>query len=259
MLALAALLAAAPSDAGAQDDSRVVIAVLPYGATVQEIASVPELAPGIVSAGIGTVPEAQTFLDIGQGNRVNQTLYDGDLPRLYVRDGAVPRPLWERTLDRADSAPANIVPGLLASTLTDAGVAVTAEPASGLATLLAVDRDGVVPIAGPQRCAAGCGPGVSLVSAQLAELPALAAALGPDDLLIAIAAEGRGDERLLPIGIAGEGFDGRPDLGLDPHRRARVEHRPRPDRARAPRDRGARGDERQRDPLGRRARSGGDR
>ena len=35
------------------------------------------------------VPVAQTFLDISQGNRVNQNLYDGDLPRLYVRDGVV--------------------------------------------------------------------------------------------------------------------------------------------------------------------------
>ena len=43
----------------------------------------------------GVVPVAQTFLDISQGNRVNQNLYDGDLPRLYVRDGRVPERLWD--------------------------------------------------------------------------------------------------------------------------------------------------------------------
>ncbi len=115
------------------------------------------MSPGIVSAGIGAVPVAQTFLDVSQGNRLNRSLYDGDLPRLYVRDGQVPERLWDRTLERADDAPANIVPGLLASTLADSGVPVVAEADSGLATLIGVDRDGVVRIVDPRACRNGCG------------------------------------------------------------------------------------------------------
>ena len=117
MLALASL-AVAPSvsaqggrEAAQGGGESVVIAVLPYGTTVEQIARTPELAPGVISAGLGAVPVAQTFLDISQGNRVNEDLYDGELPRLYLRDGRVPRRLWERTVERAESAPAEHRPG----------------------------------------------------------------------------------------------------------------------------------------------------
>jgi hypothetical protein len=207
MLALG-MLAVAPSTAAAQDESRAVIAVLPYGTTVEEIAAVGDLAPGVVSAGLGAVPVAQTFLDVGQGNRANEDLYDEDLPRLYLRDGQVPERLWARTVKRAESAPANIVPGLLASTLAGAGVAVAAEADSGLATLMAVDRDGTVRIAEASACRAGCGTGLSVLRTRLDELPGIVDRLGPEDLLIAIAAGARADQELLPAGIAGPGFDG---------------------------------------------------
>ena len=207
MLALG-LLAVAPSNAAAQDEPRAVIAVLPYGTTVEEIAAHEALAPGVVSAGLGAVPVAQTFLDVGQGNRVNQSLYDRDLPRLYLRDGQVPERLWERTVERAEDAPANIVPGLLASTLVGEGVPVTAEADSGLATLMALDREGTVQIAERSACASGCGPGLSVLRIRLAELPAMVDGLRPDDLLIAFAAGARADQELLPAGVAGPGFGG---------------------------------------------------
>ncbi|HEX2129563.1 MAG TPA: hypothetical protein VHF58_10150 [Solirubrobacterales bacterium] len=209
MLALWFLGAAAAS-ARAQDDApspgRVVIAILPYGTTVEEIAELSEFAPGLVSAGLGAVPVAQTFLDVGQGNRVNQTLYDGDLPRLYLRAGRVPRRLWDRTVERAEGAPADVTPGLLASTLLDAGIPVTAEANSGLATLIAVNRFGVVRIA--ERCGAGCGPGFTVMRTRVAELPAIRASLADGDLLIAVAAGARAEQQLLPIGIAGPDYHG---------------------------------------------------
>jgi hypothetical protein len=195
---------AVPAEGEPDPSGRVVIAVLPYQTSVEQIATVPELAPGVISAGLGSVPVAQTFLDISQGNRVNQNLYDGELPRLYVRDGAVPERLWDRVVDRADSAPANIVPGLLATTLADAGVPVAAEADSGLATLIGVDRDGAAPIAAD----AGSAPGLSVIRIRLGELRRLADGLGPDDLLIAVAAGARADQELLPVGIAGPGYDG---------------------------------------------------
>ena len=206
LVALASLAATAGPAAASADSGRVVIAVLPYETSVEQIAEVRQMASGVTSAGLGSVSVAQTFLDISQGNRVNQNLYDGDLPRLYVRDGRVPQRLWDRVVARADSAPANIVPGLLASTLGDAGVDVTAEADSGLATLIGVDRDGVVPVVG--ECPDGCAPGFSVVRIRLGELDELAAGLGPDDLLIAIAAGARADQQLLPTGIAGAGYDG---------------------------------------------------
>ena len=221
MLALAALLAmglatarafADPDAPGGEAEEAagsgsVIVAVLPYGTTVEQIAAEPQMSPGIVSAGIGAVPVAQTFLDVSQGNRLNRSLYDGDLPRLYVRDGQVPERLWNRTLERAEDAPANIVPGLLASTLADSGVPVVAEADSGLATLMGVDRDGVVRIADPRACRNGCGTGLSVLRARLDELHGLVRRLGPDDLLVAFAAGARAEQELLPAGVAGEGFE----------------------------------------------------
>ncbi len=57
-------------------------------------------------------------------------------------------------------------------------------------------------------CAAGCGPGLSVIRIRLAELAGLAEGLGPNDLLIAFAAGARADQELLPAGIAGPGYDG---------------------------------------------------
>ncbi len=206
MLALTALAAGATTtSAQADPDGTVVVAVLPFGTDVEKIAEVPGMAPGLVSAGLGSVPITQTFLDIGQGNRVNKDLYDGDLPGVYVRDGAVPPSVWKRILDRAESAPARIEPGLLASTLKAAGFAVYAEDDAGPATLIAVDGAGRVPLS---DCEGRCGAGLSLVRADADELAGLAAGLGPDDMLFAIAAGAASQQQLLPAGIVGPGYDG---------------------------------------------------
>jgi hypothetical protein len=191
------------------------VAILPYGTTVEEIAAASdEISPGVVSAGIGSVPVAQTYLDIGQGNRVNKSLYDTELPRLYVRDGQVPGRLWDRTLERAENAPANVVPGLLATTLIGAGVPVWAEADSGLATLIGVDGSGAVAIRPTEECTSGCGPGLSVLRTRRAEFPQLVASIDrSDEMLIAIAAGARTDQQLLPAGIAAAGLHG--DLTSD--------------------------------------------
>ncbi len=210
MLALSALSAWAPS-ASAQTDSggdvSVVIALLPYGTTVEEIGSVPELAPGLISAGLGSVPITQTFLDVSQGNRVNENLYDGDLPSLFLPNGQVTPVTWKAVLDRAEDAPARIEPGLLASTVLAAGLPVEAEPEAGLASLMVIDREGRVATA---RCTQSCGPGLSLVRADVDSLPDLIGSLAPGDMLIAIAAGAGTQQVLLPAGIAGP--DHRGDL-----------------------------------------------
>ena len=189
-------------------ESRVIVAVLPYGTTVDEIGSVEGIAPGIMSAGLGSVPVAQTYLDIGQGNRINPKLYDLDLPRLYLRDGRVPPRLWERAIARAESAPADVVPGHLAETLLEAGVPVAAEADSGLATLIAADGHGAVRLLQSEGCAAGCGPGLIVLMARTRELADLVEGLAEEDLLIAVAGGARVEQPLLPVGIAGQGYSG---------------------------------------------------
>src|SRR5262245_37083142 len=195
MLALGACLAAAVP-AGADDrPGRVTVALLPMDTTVEQIASVPGMSPGLVSPGIGEVPAAQTYLDISQGNRVSESLYGGDLPELRVAGGRVDPAAWSEVVRRADDAPADLVPGLLGATLAERGVGVSGSPAAGTGQLIAVDRDGSIP--------GGGAPGLRVVAATPDRLRA---PLG-DDLLIAIAEpDGSGD--LLAAGISGAGFDG---------------------------------------------------
>ncbi|MEZ5154631.1 MAG: hypothetical protein R2718_00845 [Solirubrobacterales bacterium] len=209
MLALVLLGLMPGSAAAAAPGPRITVAMLPPGTTVAEIErAVPGIAPGVMSAGLGRVPAGQTYLDIGQGNRIFSSLYQESLPPLYVTGARVPPDLWARVLARADDAPADIEPGLLAGTLEDAGVRIAARPLAGSPALIAADRDGAIERTG--SCVPGGCPGVTVMSAEVGELPGLADAIRPGsgDMLIAI--ERPPPERdLLAVGIAGDGFDGR--------------------------------------------------
>jgi len=153
----------------------VVLALVPQGTTVEQLAAL-KLSPGLLSAGLGSVPAAQTYLDISQGNRVFDSLYDTDLPR-HV-DGGICGPAYSWAVaERAESAPAEIVPGLLAQTLAEHG----------------------------ERC--------RVVSVGLKKLPSMARQLRPSDLLIAIERAPPAKNSALAVGIAGRGFDG--DLTSD--------------------------------------------
>lgn len=143
----------------------MVLAWLPSDTTVAQLAHAG-FSPGVMSAGLGTVPPLQTYLDVGQGNRVFDSLYDRPLPEHRKGVG-----WWLEVVERAESAPADIVPGLLRKTLRENDVrARFAEIAR-----TSIDR---LPPKGSYR------------------------------LLIAIAwPTGRSDEPV-PIGIAGRGFHG---------------------------------------------------
>lgn len=143
-----------------------MLAWVPSDTTVAELAAAG-FSPGVMSAGLGTVPAEQTYLDIGQGNRVFDSLYERPLPELK---GDRTR-WWREVVERAESAPADIVPGLLAKTLVAAGV-----PARGFE----------VRTASPDRLPRG----------------------GGGRLVIAIARPTGETDAPLPIGIAGRGFDG---------------------------------------------------
>ncbi|HSS41967.1 MAG TPA: hypothetical protein VLK37_05370 [Solirubrobacterales bacterium] len=117
-IALALLLVLAPAAvAAAQDHPAVHLVVLPATTTVDDLAEAG-FSPGLMSAGLGTVPPEQTYLDITQGNRVFDSLYDEDL-REYEGNRAA---WWRAVRERAESAPADIIPGLLSATLRRAGV-----------------------------------------------------------------------------------------------------------------------------------------
>lgn len=142
----------------------MVLAWLPSSTTVDDLAEAG-FSPGVMSAGLGTVPAEQTYLDIGQGNRVFDSLYDQPLPE---NRGDATR-WWREVVERAESAPADIVPGLLSKTLREAGVAPRFDVQRGSLRRLARE---------------------------------------PGGLTIAIARPTGQTDAPLPIGIAGRGFDG---------------------------------------------------
>jgi hypothetical protein len=116
-IALLALGLCWAAPAAAAGDQRVVLAWVPPDTTVAQLATAG-YSPGLMSAGLGTVPPEQIYLDVGQGNRVFDSLYDESLPQATGNRAR----WWREVNERAESAPAEIVPGLLTSTLRQAGV-----------------------------------------------------------------------------------------------------------------------------------------
>src|ERR1700749_4624833 len=91
-IALSLFLAAAPGAAAAANQRfykvagkrQVDLVAVPPRTTVAELAR-SGFSPGLMSAGLGTVSPEQTYLDIGAGNRVFNSLYDHQLPPLPQR------------------------------------------------------------------------------------------------------------------------------------------------------------------------------
>ncbi len=193
----------APAHAGASAPPGVTIMVLPKGTTPQDLASIPGAALGVMSAGIGRVSPEQTYLDIGQGNRLNPSLYDGDLPK--TRD-------WPAIVARARAAPAEIEPGLLASTLDGGGLHIAARGDRGAGVIGLNESGKVFGYAGRMfsggSAAARCGEAACIDSGSVAEAARLARQAPPGDLLIAFARPPPERNHELPIAIAGSGFSG---------------------------------------------------
>lgn len=206
-------IGAAAAPAAAQDPAAasaaapsVIVAILPRGTSPGEIAELsPSFAVGMLSAGLGTVPADQTYLDISQGNRLFDSLYADPAPPLYVRKGRVPERFWDAALARAEDAPADLVPGLLADELRSARIPIGAAPSAREAALVAVDSAGAV--AKRAECARGPCPGLTVLSAEPEAVPSLLAGIGAGDLLVVLERPPPVG-RLLSIGIAGDGFAG---------------------------------------------------
>ncbi len=192
--------------------TRITVALLPNGLDPDRLWSIDGISPGVYSAGMGGVTPDQTYLDITQGSRVFGSLYKYELPLVLPRGDVVPN--WDRIVRRADSAPVDIVPGLLASvvnTVPVAGrdrVAMEAEPDLVYPSILAADRDGRIgrmPVGCRKR---GCMPVVRVQNADPADLPAIIAKLSGNDMMIAIERSPPPPSRSLAMGIAGAGFSG---------------------------------------------------
>jgi hypothetical protein len=211
VMALASALAGASPAAHAAPASpppRVVLVLLNGEIAPEELAAaLPGVSPGLLSAGLSTVRSTQSYLDISQGNRIFTSLYPVQIPSSLATAARVPG--WRGLVDRSERAPANLVPGLLGGSLAQAGIPIHVDPSLRTPALLAADRDGVVGRGPPGECvSAPCPPGFDVILAARAELPAIAARLGGDDLLIAMQRPPAPGHAPLTLGILGRGFDG---------------------------------------------------
>jgi hypothetical protein len=200
-----------PAPAARAPGTQITIAVLPARTTVEELAAVEGMGVGILSAGMGEVPAPQTYLDVSQGARVPEPLYDRPLPPLEVEPDEAPAAarvaptVWREIRERAESVPADIVPGLLGATLEDARVSVRMAPETGVAVATLVDERGSL-LTSP--CTDPDCPAVTVVSTHLLDVRRLASDLRGGDLLVAIERAPPEPNHGLAIGIAGSGFDG---------------------------------------------------
>jgi hypothetical protein len=245
-----ASLAAWPAVAPAASRSALVV-FLAAGVTTStsaesdaieaELASVPTLSTGILSATQGTYKPAQLLLDITQGARVSYSAYSPAYPPALAlaplaAHSAQVQP-WAAVRKRAAKAPQLLVPGLLASSIpggvayaginspsggASSSAAGRASGAGDLDATIAADRSGRVSAIsfGSQSTLlariARSSASHSLLVADLpsgapglAALRALAAAREPGELLVVIqrASEASGRE-LLWIAFAGLGPGG---------------------------------------------------
>lgn len=182
----------------------------------------PALSLGVSSAVQGVYDRGQAYLDMTQGTRVSLSAYDPrEPPPLALRSSGGGGALlgWPAVRARAQSAPADVLPGLLAESIPGGAGYAGIAGGSGGAAILAADRRGQ--LAGlslggavdlPRR-ARRLAARHSLVVAALppgergvAALDRLIEGRRPGELLLAMQAPPPGDNaQLLPLGALGLG------------------------------------------------------
>lgn len=185
------------------------------------------MAYGLVSPTLGGYTKRQMALDVGQGARISTRAYDEPVPDLRLvatAEGGFRIARWREAVARADEAPGDAVPGLLAETVRRAGGRVAYAGVLGFEQVEALSAAGTGGRIPEVRLftngrfaedAALLWEGSDLLLARLpadgaglAALDRLLAARRPEDIVVVVRAPPGGGLRLLPAGIAGPGFDG---------------------------------------------------
>ena len=223
-LAVALLL---PATSHAQEaPPRVIVALLDSGAEVSDFEPMPAFSPGAAQrrpqhASRRSRPTSTSPRATASSPRSTAS----DPPDSAQVTDRVPG--WAGLVERADDAPADIKPGLLAQTLEDHGIAVRVDPRLITPAIIGANRAGVVDRSGPFDCETGaCAPWRD--RDPRGDPPAARARRAAprrrhaDRLRAAAAgrARGAGDRD------RGQGLRRHPDLRQHPHRRLR--HRARP-------------------------------
>ena len=197
----------------------------------------------------GSYTPEQIFLDMSAGARTTTSLYDDEVPTdLRLAPGGR-MSSWRAIAERAGTAPADVVPGLLASSVREAGghvgyagprtsrnrEAAVAADRSGRVERVALVRPGAV-----ARAARALWRDTDVLVVKLppgppghGQLGEFLAARRPADLVLVIQDPSHITRRLVAMGAAGLSGGTDAVFGLDPHGGAGQLHRRRAHRARA--------------------------
>lgn len=141
----------------ASPSPRVLLAFLPVSeeppedpaappiSILDRLASRPALTLGLLGATQGTYVQEQAFLDMSQGTRTSTSTYRPRTPpelEFYEQDGGALYQRWLETLDRAETAPAELEPGLLGSLVPGGTSYVGVTGRRQLEGVVAADRAG---------------------------------------------------------------------------------------------------------------------
>ena len=149
-----ALVLAAPAAPARAADPRVVLAFLPAGGdnnpepVLDRLDARVRFAIGLVSATQGQSSPEQMVLDVSSGSRTSRNVYDPVQPpplELVLggdRSGFIFR--WSKAVQRAESAPAGIKPGLLAAQIPDGAAYAGVAGRTHVEAAAAADRAGDV-------------------------------------------------------------------------------------------------------------------
>lgn len=147
-----ALLLAAPAAPARADDPRVVLAFLPQGGdnnpkpVLDRLDARTRFAIGLVSATQGRSSPEQMVLDLSSGSRTSRAVYDpAEPPQIELvvgGDGSGFIFRWGEALDRAASAPAEIMPGLLAEQIPGGAAYAGVAGRTHVEAAVAADRSG---------------------------------------------------------------------------------------------------------------------
>ena len=210
------------ADAATGHRGQVTIIVLPPGTSPADLSGLEHAAIGLMNPGLGDVPAQQTWIDVSQGARAFDSSYDTPLDRVYP--GGEFAHGWEKVLKRARSTDSKVIPGLMATVLSQNDLDAVAADSAGAAALAVARRDGGIARA-PQACGGpasmlnadspgaksairGCPDPVTVLSMPLDSAFEAAANRNPRDMQIFIERPPADSGDQLSIAIAGPGMDG---------------------------------------------------
>jgi hypothetical protein len=224
LIAAAALAAAASPAHAAAPKGRAALLFLPSSRALDVFARQPGLALGLASPTLGGYKRPQVSIDISQGARLSTRAYTRRLPRVAVQSagGGLRIAGWGAVARRARDAPGDVVPGLLASTISRGGGSVAYAGVSGAEdteALAAADEGGRIaraslgPAVGFGARALALWGSSSLLVARLpsgargsAAMAAILRARRPEDLVVVVEAPPPRTLSLLASAAAGPGI-----------------------------------------------------